>query len=52
MDRQQIIKVCAIAMFVCVLALVATRDLGYGLAAFVIAFLGWGGYEVLTRPRD
>jgi hypothetical protein len=28
---------------------IGTRDLGYGLGAFVIVFLGCGGWEFLQR---
>jgi hypothetical protein len=33
------------------LAGIGTRDLGYGLGAFVIVFLGFGGYEFITERR-
>jgi hypothetical protein len=41
MDRAQVIKAFAVAVFAGLLAFVGTRDLGYGLAAFVIVFLGF-----------
>jgi hypothetical protein len=51
MSRQQAIKVFAVAVFVGLLVGVGTTNVGYGLAAFVIVFLGWGGYELLTERR-
>ena len=51
MSREQAIKVFAVAVFVGGLAGLATLDIGYGLAAFVIVFLGWGGYEFITERR-
>ena len=35
------------AEFVGLLVVVASRDIGYGLVAFVTVFLGLGGYAVL-----
>jgi hypothetical protein len=29
----------------------ATHYLGYGLGVFVIVFLGFGGYEFITKQR-
>jgi hypothetical protein len=48
---RQAIKVLAVAAFIGLLAFVGTRDLAYGLGVFVIVFLGFGGWEVLTRRR-
>ena len=51
MDRKQVVRAFTAAVFVGLLVFVATRDLGYGVVAFVIALLGWGGWEVLTKRR-
>jgi hypothetical protein len=49
MTRQQAIKVFAVAVFIGLLAAVGTLNVGYGLGAFVIVFLGFGGWELLTK---
>jgi hypothetical protein len=38
-------------VFVGRLADVGTLNVGYGLPAFVIVFLGFGGWELLTERR-
>jgi hypothetical protein len=45
MDRQSASSAFAVALLVGLLVAVATFDVGYGLAAFMIALLGVGGYE-------
>ena len=50
-NRNQSIRVFAVAAFIGLLAGVGTLNVGYGLAAFVIVFLGFGGYEVLSGRR-
>jgi hypothetical protein len=51
MDRQLILRVFAVAVLIGLLAGVGTLDFGYGLGAFVIVFLGFGGYEFITMQR-
>ena len=46
-DRHAAMRAFAVAVFSGLLVVVATRDMGYGLIAFVAAFLLFGGYEVL-----
>jgi hypothetical protein len=46
MNRKQDIKTFAVALFAGLLAGVGTLNVGYGLAAFVIVFLGFGGWEL------
>jgi hypothetical protein len=41
------IEVLAVAVFIGLLVVVASRDVGDGLIAFVTVFLGFGGFEVL-----
>jgi hypothetical protein len=48
MTRNQAIKTFAVAVFVALLAGVGTFNVGYGLAVFVVTFLGFSGYEFLT----
>jgi hypothetical protein len=50
-DRQQAIKVLVVAVFVGLLAGIGTLNVGYGLGAFVIVFLGFGGWEFLQGRR-
>ncbi len=45
MDRQLASSAFAVALLVGLLVAVATFDVGYGLAAFMVALLGVGGYE-------
>jgi hypothetical protein len=47
-DRHGAIRALAVAVFSGLLIVVATRDAGYGVVAFVTVFLGFGGYEVLV----
>jgi hypothetical protein len=49
--RAQAIKMVGVAVFVGGLAGIATLDIGYGLAAFVIVFLGFGGYGFIAERR-
>ena len=51
MSRHSILRVFQVAIFAGLLAGTGTMDLGYGLGAFVIVFLGWGGHEVITKQR-
>jgi hypothetical protein len=51
MDRRSVLKAFAVAVFIGLLAGVGTLDLGYDLGAFVIVFLGFGGYEFLFGSR-
>jgi hypothetical protein len=51
MDSGPAIKVFAAAGFVGLLAGIGTLDLGYALGAFVLTFLGLGGYEFITVRR-
>src|SRR5262245_27439615 len=51
MDRQAILKVFVVAVFIGLLAGIVTLNSGYGLGAFVIVFLGFGGYEILQGQR-
>ena len=48
-DRHAAIRALTVAVFCGLLVVVATRDMGYGLIAFVTVFLGFGGHSVL-RP--
>ena len=51
MERKQAIQLFAVSAFVGLLAGVGTLNLATGLAGFVICFLGWGGWQLLTeRP--
>ena len=51
-DRDGVSRVLAIAVFVGLLVVVASRDVGYGLIGFVTVLLGFGGYEVLRLGRQ
>jgi hypothetical protein len=51
LDRQSILRAFTVAVFIGLFAGVGTLDLGYGLGAFVIAFLGFGGYEFIAGRR-
>jgi hypothetical protein len=49
MSRGQAIKVFVAASFIGLLAGIGMLNVGYGLTAFVITFLGLGGYEFITK---
>jgi hypothetical protein len=51
-DRDGTLRAVAAAVFVGVLVVVASGDVGYGLIAFVTVFLGFGDYEVLRLGRQ
>ena len=51
-DRDGTLRGLAAGVFVGVLVVVASGDVGYGLIAFVTVFLGIGGYEVLRLGRQ
>jgi hypothetical protein len=51
LNRQSAIGALAAAIFIGLLAAVGTFNIGYGLAAFVIVFLGFGGWEFLQGRR-
>jgi hypothetical protein len=46
-DRDGALRALTVVVFIGLLVIVASRDIGYGLIAFVTVFLGFGGYEVL-----
>jgi hypothetical protein len=51
MDRKQAIKTFPVSVFAGLLVGTATLDFDYSLGAFVIVFLGFGGYEFITERR-
>ena len=51
MDTEHAIKAFAAALFVGLLAGIGTLDIGYGLGAFALTFLGLGRYEFMTVRR-
>jgi hypothetical protein len=50
-NHRQAIRALAVAAFIGLLAAVGTLNLGYGLAALVIMFLGFGGWEFLLSGK-
>jgi hypothetical protein len=46
-DRHAAIRALTFSVFSGLLVVVASRDIGYGLVAFVTVFLGFGSYEIL-----
>jgi hypothetical protein len=51
-DRLAIPKVFAAAALIGLLAGIGTMNVGYGLAAFVITLLGFGGYELISGRKQ
>ena len=52
MSHHSKMRVFEVAILGGLLAGFGTMDLGYGLAAFVIVFLGFGGWKFLTERHS